>query len=231
MTEVNREILTKALAQLPEYTPPEQVWTGIVTDLADAPQHETLSDAIESLPKYIPDDGLWNRIEQSLPVPQAQNIRPQLPQYEPPASVWDAIEQRLPASKQQTIAHRPARRWIGVAATAAVVLLCIGFFFFSPQRNQQLKYTVEWVNADQQWHDENEDAFTLISAMCADRPPICGEPEFQSLQKELDFLSAALDEIKNNLSPYDDNSQLINALTEIELERNAVAKQMIARLL
>ena len=229
MTEVNREILTKALAQLPEYTPQEQVWIGIVTELADAPQHETLADALESLPKYSPEDGLWNQIERSLPDPQARNIRTRLHEYQPPASVWEAIEQRLP--EQQRHADKPRRRRIVIAAAAAVLLLCIGFFFFSPLSKEQLQYAIEWVDEDQQWQDENEDAFALISVMCADRPPICGEPEFQSLQKELDFLSAALAEIKNNLSPYDDNTLLINALTEIELERNAVAKQMIARLL
>ena len=91
---------------------------------------------------------------------------------------------------------------------------------------------MEWVEEDQQWLDEEgDDAFEMIAEMCLDRPPVCEEPEFKALQNELDFLTQSLDEIKDNMTPYDDNTQLIAELTEIELERNEVAKQMIDKLL
>ena len=78
---------------------------------------------------------------------------------------------------------------------------------------------------------ESDDAFAMIEAICEDEPPACKDPEFQSLQAELEFLSRSLEEIKEQINQYDENEMLMAEVTEIELERNAIAKQMIDRLL
>lgn len=60
--ERNRETLRKALSQLPEYTPPDQMWEGIADGL-ESKEELSLQDR---LPAYSPPPMVWNQINQAL---------------------------------------------------------------------------------------------------------------------------------------------------------------------
>jgi hypothetical protein len=230
MKELNRDILTQAIKQLPNYTPGDVLWTSIEIDLAKEQNRDTLESALQNLPVHTPKASVWNQISEQLP---EAGLEKQLPQYAPPDFVWDKIEDELKKeTEKQPVIRR--RLYFQLASAAAILLVVASFFFMRSGASEPLMYTVEWIDesgADMLQELEDDDAFAVIETICADQPPACKEPEFQMLQAELDFLSNSLLEIKANMNVYDDNSQLIAEITEIELERNEVAKQMIDRLL
>lgn len=232
MKELNRDILTNAIQQLPSYTPDGLLWKRIEIDTAEEHNRETLEHTLRKLPNRTPLEALWENIEEVLDENTHTQENPALPQYTPPDFVWDRIEEELPKPEAKRVQMN--RRFIFRIAGAAVVLLAIGYFSLFQSSSDELMYSVEWVNIEEPNLDgdlEGDEAFAMIEAICEDEPPACKEPEFQALKEELEFLSRSLDEIKEQIGTYDENVTLMAEVTEIELERNAIAKQMIDRLL
>jgi hypothetical protein len=61
--EENKDTLDKALAQLSQYQPPEEIWRNIDQKLGE----HALHSALNKLPEHEPADHLWNQIEQEIP--------------------------------------------------------------------------------------------------------------------------------------------------------------------
>ena len=200
-----------------------------------------LKNAIDQLPKYVPDNEIWNGIEIDLDLEKGSVSNDSLPQHSPTDFIWYSIEAELHEEKVQAkVTHqtpiaptRIRRIYLSVAAAAAVVILIISTFFMGTSPTEAIAYSEEWVEeagADF-WEDEDtNEAFEVLTAICAD-PPVYQNPDFQNLQEELDFLNQSLEEFKVNLSAFGDDETLIAEITELEIERNEVVKLMIDKIL
>lgn len=184
-----------------------------------------LKQTITRLQEYTPPKEIWTAIDTELGFRNTINT---LPNYTPKNEVWEQINQQLPTKKVTVFS---LKKW----AIAATVLLCfsISFWLYHRPTTAPLQYAIE--NIDQQlfeadW-DEDESLFEEINAICQTKSYSCTIPEFQSLEKELNELNEAKSDLKQALNSFGKDTELISQLSEIELERTAVLKKMIATIL
>ncbi len=184
-----------------------------------------LKQAITRLPEYQPPNEIWAAIDTNLDFKEKLDA---LPEYTPAVEVWEKINHQLLTKKTTAFS---LKKW----AIAATVLLCLSitFWWYIRPTTAPLQYAIE--NIDQQlfevdW-DEDESLFEEISAICQTKNYSCTIPEFQLLEKELQELNEAKSDLKQAINSFGKDIELISQLSEIELERTAVLKKMIATIM
>ena len=206
-------------------------------------KHTTLKKAITRLPIYEPPDQIWQGIENELTL---QNKLKKLPNRQPPALLWRKIEANLVESVSIPIAigansgstntgSTSNIRWIKRLSIAAAVLLIFGggWWELNPSNVTQLSYAQEKINPQlliADW-DEDMDALNQIEAICQTKNYICTAPEFLELEQELQELNEAKLDLKQAIDNFGKDMQLIVQLSEVELERTAILKKMMANIL
>ena len=228
MIEENKDILTGALEQLKSYTPDNSVWEAIEEKLDD----KVLHDGLEQLKHLSPPEFIWDSIDNELSKQEKlRNLR----QYDPPAAVWDHIAESLGETKIIPLSQRTeVFRMMKWAAGVAAMLLFGLFLFKSITINKtSISYSEEWIETVDFafWEEEDQEVEAVLEELCQENPMACDNPEFKELKEELDFLEASKQEILGQMSEYDDNTELEIVLTEIELERNDLIKQMITEVM
>jgi len=201
--------------------------------------HTILKKAITRLPIYEPPDKIWQGIDNELTL---QNELKQLPNHQPPALVWQKIESNLAESASRTQSSGSTNtgnifniRWIKRLSIAAAVLLIfgVGWWQLTPSNATQLSYTQEKINPQlliADW-DEDTEALTQIEAICEIKSYVCKAPKFQQLEQELQELDEAKLDLKQAIENFGKDTQLIAQLSEVELERTAILKKMMANIL
>ena len=194
------------------------------------------NNPFKKLPQYKAPEHIWENIQKDLDEPEVSIPLKEgigkLPAFKAPDSVWAKLEKEL--DKGKTIPMRPVySQWWGAAAA---VLLLVGFFgwFFSQQKPDGQEQFAQWEEViEEDWQlDQNndEDAFALVTAFCKQKQYVCETPEFQNLKAELDELNLACDALKEAIGQYNDEPGMIAQLTEIEMERTQVLKQIMTYL-
>jgi len=217
--EKNRNILKDALKKLPVYTPENPVWEKIELQLAKDP----VSGKIPQLHVIDPPEAIWTNIDHEL---NRREKLSSLKRYNPPEEVWENIDRTLTTNRIK----RKTVQWLtGASAVAAVLIL--GFFIFTPNGGNNYSYSEEWVQIQDvhQWEEDDQSVEQVLALLCNENPATCKTPEFKELEKELSFLNQSKQEILNQLNKYDANTELEIKLTEIELERSNLIKEMIAK--
>jgi hypothetical protein len=195
----------------------------------------TLQDALRNLPSHEPEEQVWNRIQHHLGKHEnpLQEAIQQLPKYDPPATVWEAIETKLeqPGSKIRRLF--PVYR---VAAAAVLLIAAVAAWFLLPKdiaTTAQLSHRVEMVDASllqRDWKEDEAD-FEVVDQLCGQYPFICSNPDMLVLKEELKELTEAKESLENALGTYGTNPDLIGQIAEIELERTALLKQLLDRII
>ena len=222
--EKNRKILLDTLRKLPVYTPDDEIWEALSSNLK-----ETSSlNKMPALSKIEPPEFIWTNIDNHL---NRQEKLAALTQYEPPHEVWENIEQGLNDRKHKGVSRR-SFQWIKWASAVAA-LFVLGFFISKAidNNNSDFTYSEEWVEIRnvQQWTAEDTSVELALNLICLAKPLECKTPEFKELKKELSFLNQSKQEILRQLNKYDTNTELEIKLTEIELERSNLIKELIAK--
>jgi hypothetical protein len=198
------------------------------------------SELLKNLPTYQPPETVWEAIETRLPLLEMRT-------YEPPVDVWQSIENQLITSEKvpfrlkiwSTATSRtpsglrgPSKRLIWLAAASFALLMTASFaLFYNLNKNTEanLVVTTEVVDnqlIQQNWTETDKD-FALVEAFCETALPKCEEPEFKSLKTELDDLNKAREDLKNVLSAFNSDPEIVAQLSKLENVRSDVLKKII----
>jgi len=216
--EKNRNILIDALKKLPIYTPDDSSWEKIKLHL----EKDTPSGRIPQLGVMNPPEGIWTNIDHEL---SRREKLASLNRHDPPEQVWENIAGTLTTNLVK-------RRIIRLAwSSAAAAIFILGFFIFTTNNSKNYNYSEEWVQIQDvhQWDEDDQSVERVLALLCDENPATCKTPEFKELQKELSSLNQSKQEILNQLNKYDADTELEIKLTEIELERSNLIKEMITK--
>jgi hypothetical protein len=80
----------------------------------------------------------------------------------------------------------------------------------------------------QQWSEDDQSVDQALALICNEKPSVCNTQEFREMEEELSILTQSKQAILGQLNSYDTNTEMEILLTEIELERSNLIKEMIA---
>lgn len=245
--EKNKENLDKAIAQLPQYQPPEMLWEGIADQL-DFEQN--LEKPLREMPVYNPPAALWEelitKIEQTPELTEKPKTDHRFKWFgaaflllSGALMLFLMVKNRpeLPSEKQNLPPAAPEQPRVEQPMAHVVPE--------SPQNRSRVKkhkkqsaaadpvpaiqHRTEVVDdmllmACQQTDDAN---FSIIETLCREALPVCEEPQFKQLKAELDELNNAHSALKNALGNFADDPEMVTQLIEIERSRNQILQQLI----
>ena len=219
--EKNRKILIDALRKLPVYSPEDKAWEVLSSNLKKAQP----SGSMPQLRKIEPPEAIWTNIDNELSHREKLTA---LNHFDPPQEVWENIDKKLSITKADQ-GKRKIIQWLKWSSAAAAIV-ALGFFIFTTINNKNFNYSEEWVKIQdvQQWNGDDQSIEQALALICNENPATCNTPEFIKLEKELSFLNQSKQEVIGQLNKYDTNTKLEIILTEIELERSSLIKEMIA---
>ncbi|KAA3635079.1 MAG: hypothetical protein DWQ02_10380 [Bacteroidetes bacterium] len=205
MRELNKNVLEQAVRELPQYTPPPEIWDRVEADLLTLDQDDSIAETVSELPEYAP-----------------------------PAFVWDQIEDQLNTKKKPIpvngrIIPIGVRRMIAVAAAAVGVVMTV-VFLNNNRSDTRITYSEEVIEEAvfvNDW-DSDEEEFEIVLAELDDSDYIGQIPEVQNLKYELEELNEAKAEIELMMEQYGSDDDFIENMKEIELERTEVIKKLAA---
>jgi hypothetical protein len=202
MQEKNRDILKKAIAQLPTYCMKDgAVWEGI----AECLKHK--EKILSRMPEYKAPEGIWDKIESRLP------------------------EEKLKEGKVEIIPIPFAGKVAIAAGILVIISLGIWQLTIRPHSGAEIIYSVEKMNSDVNYDatakDDTENSLdNMISQHCKYNLQVCTSDKFINLQKELNNIDKEYGELRDQIMKSPDN-QLYQYLYRIENERIAIQKEML----
>lgn len=201
--EKNKDILQKTIRSLPSFEAPPQVWHAIEQELNN---HQKLQDAIQTLPEY-----------------------------EAPAMVWKKIEENLESKIISIPLDNAGRResnyrWLAIAA-AVTVLISAGVWFLNTgetQENIQIAITEETIYEQLLVADWKEDESIIqeVAQLFTQSKVAQNSLYYSDLLEEFEELETAKEEIEGMMKQYGKATDFIRQISEIELERSTLVKQM-----
>lgn len=178
------------------------------------------------LSTYEPPPSVWAEIDNTLTLREGLQS---LPTYQPPEVIWENLNADLPVAS-------PKIFWWKKLSIAAGILFLIGMFWWyklAAVTEPIVHYTEELIDHQllvPDW-DEDDSILLQIEEICRTQNYACKETEFSVLAEELQELNAAKSSLKEAISSYGKDTELITQLAKIELERTAVLNKMIANIL
>ncbi|HEY9114357.1 MAG TPA: hypothetical protein VIN10_06625 [Bacteroidales bacterium] len=222
--EKNKKILIGSLRKLPIYQPEDEVWESLSAHF----ESETLSNKLPQLSNFDPPDSVWKSIDEKLNMGEIISV---LPEYNPTDSVWENISESLPFEKG---IHSKSKlvNWVKWTSVAAAIFI-IGYFILSisNEENKQFSYSEELIELTDtiSWNENDQSVEYALTLLCEENPIACKTTEFKEMENELIFLDQSKQAILQQLNKYDSNTELEILLTEIELERSNLIKEMIEK--
>ena len=209
------DILKKELQKLGLFRCPDQIWNDLEHDLEDG----LLSSRLNELQIKKVDEALWSGIHSELELQD----RVKLKEYQAPDFIWDEVEKQLDRSKNTEIIDL---RW---ALSAAAVLALVFSLWIFRTDDEKIRVSESFVPAQEilDWEEEDREWEMILEEACERQPVACRTERFLDLEKELEFLDHSKEKVLAELNPYEDNSRAEKILTEIELERVEVIKELI----
>lgn len=217
MKEKNRNILKRAIDQLPDYHLKENnVWQKIEIDLSKS------VDVLSDLPRLKAPERTWVAIENKLnelESPLGKAIS-ELPEYRAPAVAWKKIEANLDRKRILPIRNRVF--FITKIAASVLVLISVAYGIFRYSQNNK-----EELARDTFESMEFSAGIEVIynKAMCKSNPQICDTELFKSLDRELQELKQELEVLESFMK--DDDPQMMKYYHRLVNERVEIEKRMI----
>lgn len=222
--EKNRNILNNALSKLPIYQAEEKVWNSITNHL----DQSLSSNKLPQLSEIEPPESIWDNIDKKLSKREKISA---LTEYNPPEKVWENIDKEV-SLKNANHLKRQIFQWVKWSSAAAAIFT-LGLFIFNTvnTNNNDFSYSEESLELTnmQNWNDDDLSVEYALALICKENPTACKSPEFKEMDNELTFLNQSKQAIIEQLNKYDTNTELELMLTEIELERSSLIKEMIAQ--
>ncbi|MDO7847885.1 hypothetical protein Q5H92_16085 [Hymenobacter sp. M29] len=225
LPEPGRPHLRRAIAQLPQHEPADELWPRIAASL-DA--EATLARAVTELPIHQPDDALWNAIAARLDAPAAE---PEVaPATQQPAG---AVVRRLWPTTA-TARH--------LAALAASVLLVLAGWWGlrAPAADsgprETVAYTQEQITlppaATTLAADPLEaEGRAFIDAHCQSLPAVCQSANFQSLRSQLLELETEEKGLAQYTRQHGNSPELVQHQTQVATLKATVTRELIRLLI
>ncbi len=241
MQEKNRNTLLRALRELPDHEPPDQLWSEM-SDRLDREQAEApLRKAISELPDHYPPAELWENLSDHLEQSQAESALHQaiaeLPTYEPPSLVWEGIEAELTPTEEKVVPQRkiiPMWRRPAIAAGFTALVCAMAWWLLSAPGGETVNIsyaTMEVMNTDtDEEQRRDEEAFQIVLGERAVQVALQMDPEMQILKEELVELDAAREQLLVAMSYYGRDAEMEQQMTKIEHERSNVLKEIITKI-
>ncbi len=201
MRELNKNILDEAIRELPQYTPPAEIWGRVESEMIAIEQDEVIADTANNLPLYTP-----------------------------PAFIWDGIEGQLSESQKPgkaVVIPIGVKRMVAVAAAAFGIILT-SVLLRSFQSDTQITYSEEVLEEAafaSDWNSDEAD-FEVVLAELEGNDYLGQIPEIQELKYELDELNEAKADIEAMMDQYGTDGEFIENIREIEMERTEVIKKL-----
>jgi hypothetical protein len=191
-----------------------------------------MKEILKNLPTYEPPKTVWEAIKTRLPLLEMRT-------YEPPTDIWESIENQL-VTQEKPAKRLPILRGVWkhyklMAAASVTLLIAFGLTFFlskNKTNDATIVVTTEVIDnqlIQQNWSDSDKD-FALVEAFCETALPKCEEPEFKNLKTELDDLNKAREHLKNVLSAYNSDPEIVAQLTKLENVRSDILKKIMAQM-
>ncbi|MDO1449495.1 hypothetical protein Q0590_24680 [Rhodocytophaga aerolata] len=234
----NKQILDQALAQLPQYKAPADIWKSIEQELDKEKGLPHIDRAIsqykaDRVQAHLP----WEKIEHALENQERLNRAIQsLPVHKLHKDVFENIIEKT--QKEKPVRSSPYLYWI--AGMAASLLLLLSFLWQNeiPASAEKIHITyreeaippTDWQAVYSQLPEEDE-LMQFIRENCARLAMQCQEPGFRGLLEEYLELHAARQELVNQLQTHREQTQLATYLVRIEKEKTEVGKKLIQHLL
>ncbi|MEL6391523.1 MAG: hypothetical protein AAFO91_03620 [Bacteroidota bacterium] len=187
---------------------------------------ERLREALNRLPSYDPPKGIWSAVISSFKTVQQQGVS--LPEYSPPSHVWNSINQRLDQSNGQQVRIKKLRFWLSRAA-AILLLFTVGYWSATYEQGPSIaiKESVEQAPIRPTFATFQDDDEQSFQSMLRELEQM-NEPVMNQLRYELEELTSAKYEVEAMLVSYGQDAQVMNKLADIERERSAVYRQILA---
>lgn len=218
-----KEILTGALGNLPIYSPDHSNWIAIEDKL----DKEQRSLDHSKLSRIDPPDFIWENLDNDL---DYQEKLTKLPLYNPPSLVWNQINKQLNFSNEGSVKLKQIK-WPIWVATMAAAMLIVSFFIFQNQNDfNENSNTFEALynsNSKHIWDSEDSEIEETIGIICSQNPTSCLSQEFIKLENDLIDLTLSRQDILNQMGRQKTKSDWNLVLTEIELKRSDILKEMI----
>jgi len=209
MKEKNRIKLKKGLQDLPEYSPPDNIWESISNDLEEHPTDHVLQAALAELPSY-----------------------------EPPASIWSTIEESLEEAKVVSIhkAKKRARltRWTIAASVAILVGLSGWFGLVGEEFNDEAIVTISHESKINFEGKRSEDhAGEMIGQVLAEVQSVAHTweaPETVALRSSLNKIKASITEFQAAGEKFGMNQRMHEQLTDMYNKRNKIVRTLAGKI-
>lgn len=225
MSELNHKTLRKSLKLLQPHSPDSNIWTKILKLLND----EMKIKSISQLKTKNPPENIWDAIADEMDLQNAIN---KLPAYEPDIQIWNTIAHQLKNDTPNGFRIKVLRITFIISATAALLLMT--YFLVRPLRQQEtIHYTVETITPTSLvWNQENDiELRSKLEQLRTLNPAAINHPDYKAKEIELVYLNEKKAEILLRISTFDQHQDLQVLLTRIELEKNEIVKQMVAKFL
>lgn len=224
MKEKNRDILLKAIGQLPDFKVGKQVqWGRIEVELE---RQQRMENKIKSsLPEFCAPETLWAKIETRMREqhPVLSQAIEELPDYKAPAGSWRRILDELETSKKKV--RRINIRIVTRVAAAVLLIVTIGVGIIKlKSRESDKKMIQEFMSTkDSEFNAEMNLGISSIynPALCKSNPQICNTELFKSLDKQRTEIEGEIQDMEPLIKGGDPQlmkyyHRLVNEQVEIE---------------
>ncbi|MEM6395613.1 MAG: hypothetical protein AAF741_04645 [Bacteroidota bacterium] len=185
---------------------------------------DRLCEALNRLPTYQPDQRVWPGIVRGL---QAKKQSLDLPEYSPPTQVWNNINQQLDQTGGQQAKVRTLNTWLSRAA-AVLLLFSVGYWTANyesgPTVAVQESVETATIRPNFVTYQEDEKSFAETLRELEE----LNEPTMNQLRYELQELTYAKQDVESMLVSYGQDAQVMRKLADIERQRSAVYRQILA---
>jgi hypothetical protein len=235
MEELNRNTLTQALAQLPDYPPDASVWSAIDLQLS-----------VGEMTVYEPPVSIWDNLEKQLDSELKTSLlgTKQTNEELRIDGATDNVSETFKVSETsdltetsplKVVKKKGVLRYLSfqklAIAAAMTGLIFTVFNLLKPNHTEgsSLKYSTEVVDNQllKNTSDDAEADYQMVENFCQQQIAACETPAFKTLKSELDELNSARETIKNAIGNYNSDADLMIQLKDIEQQRATILRQIV----
>jgi len=228
MKEKNRDILEKAIGQLPDFKAGKRVQWGCIE--AELERQQTMENKIKSsLPEFRAPETLWAKIDARMKAqhPVLSQAIEELPYYKAPADSWRRVQNELETSvkKVRSINIRIVTR----VAAAVLLIVTIGLGIVEwKSRESDEKMILEFMSTkDSEFNSDMNLGINSIynPALCKSNPQICETELFKSLEKQRTEIESEIKKMEPMIK--DGDPQLMKYYHRLVNEQVEIEKRMV----
>jgi gas vesicle protein len=223
MKEKNRDILKRAIEQLPEFKAGKHIrWEQIAGKLER--DSMMVSKLKNNLPQFSAPENLWEKIEIRMEAqsPVLSQAIEELPDFKAPADSWNRIKEKMETSANR--ARKINLRIVTKVAAAAIILVSIGLGSLH-LKNRRPDNSIQDFRSTESSGFPSEMNVGINSiynpSLCKSNPQICDTELFKLLDQQRSEIEAEIQNMESMIKDGDPQlmkyyHRLVNKQVEIE---------------